>query len=147
MTFGDSRQRFGVTWLFFGYTFAMHVLDEAANDFLSFYNPNVIAIRRVWPSFFMPVFTFQSWAGTLLFAITIWLALAPLAFRRPHWLRVLAVPVALVAGIANGCAHVGASLYYGRMMPGVYSAPLMLLSGTLLLMVAVRGKSLADNKQ
>ncbi|HTR25080.1 MAG TPA: hypothetical protein VMI10_13950 [Terriglobales bacterium] len=143
MTFGDSRQQFGVTWLFFGYTLALHVLDEAAHDFLSFYNPNVIAIRRVWPSFFMPVFTFQSWVGTLLFALTLWLALAPLAFRCPQWMRILAVPVALVAGIANGCAHMVVSLYYGRMMPGVYSAPLMLLSGTLLLMVAVRGSSAA----
>jgi len=147
MTFGDSSQRFGITWLFFGYTFAMHVLDEAAHDFLSFYNPNVIAIRRVWPSFFMPVFTLQSWIGTLLFTITLWLALAPLAFRRPLWLRILAVPVALVAGVANGCAHIIVSIYYKRMMPGVYSAPLMLLSGVLLLLVAVRDSSLADEKK
>lgn len=138
MNLGDSNQRFGVIWLFFGYSLALHVLDEAAHDFLAFYNPNVIAIRRVWPSFFMPVFTFQSWIGSLLCGLGLWMALAPLAFRRPAWMRVLAVPFALIVGIANGCGHLGTSIYYGRLMPGVYTAPLILLAGILLLREAIR---------
>jgi|HubBroStandDraft_6_1064221.scaffolds.fasta_scaffold640112_2 hypothetical protein len=139
MNLGDSHQRFGVLWLFFGYSLALHALDEAGHDFLSFYNPNVIAIRRAWPSFFMPVLTLQSFIGSLLYGLALWLALAPLAFRRPLWLRVLAVPVALLAGIANGCAHLIASIDYRRFMPGVFIAPLILIAGILLLRDALRG--------
>ncbi|MFY9676660.1 MAG: HXXEE domain-containing protein [Terriglobales bacterium] len=138
MNLGDSHQRFGVLWLFFGYSLALHTLDEAGHDFLAYYNPNVLAIRRAWPSFFMPILTLQSFVGILLCVLAVWLALAPLAFRRPPWLRILAVPVALLGGIANGCAHMIASIDYRRLMPGVYTAPLILIAGILLLRDALR---------
>jgi hypothetical protein len=38
MYLGDVNQRFGICWLFFGYTLALHLLDEAGHDFLSVYN-------------------------------------------------------------------------------------------------------------
>jgi hypothetical protein len=65
------------------------------------------------------------------------LALTPLAFRGLKWARWLAIPVAALAGIGNGLAHIVSSIYLGRFMPGVYSAPLILLSGTLLLRSAL----------
>jgi succinate-acetate transporter protein len=140
MDLGDSNQRFGIFWLIFGYTLALHVLDEASNDFLSVYNPNAAVIRRAMPFLRVRVFTFQSWIGTLMLALVIWLALSPLVFRGLRWLRVLAVPSALVVGILNGSAHILSSIYLGRWMPGVYSSPLLLLSGTLLLREALGGK-------
>ena len=33
MNLGGSEQRFGIWWLAFGYTLALHVLDEAGHDF------------------------------------------------------------------------------------------------------------------
>ena len=145
MNFGDSNQRFGILWLVFGYTLALHVLDEASRDFLSVYNSNAAAIRRAIPFLRVPVFTFESWIGTLMLALTLWLALSPLAFRGLKWLRVLAIPSAIVVGILNGSAHILSSIYLGRWMPGVYSSPLLLLSGTLLLREALgrKGKTLA----
>jgi len=137
MNLGDSNQRFGVYWLFFGYTLALHVLDEAGHDFLSIYNPNALAIRRAAPFLPIPIFTFQTWDASLLCALTLWLALAPLAFRGPKWMRWVAIPVAALAGIANALGHLGSSIYYGRFMPGVYSAPLILLSGIILLRTAI----------
>jgi hypothetical protein len=137
MNLGDSNQRFGICWLFFGYTLALHVLDEAAHDFLAVYNPNALAIRRALPLLPIPIFTFQTWTASLLCALTLWLALTPLAFHGSKWMRRLAIPVAALAGIANALAHLGSSIYYGRFMPGVYSAPLILFSGIVLLRVAV----------
>lgn len=137
MNLGDSNQRFGVYWLFFGYTLALHVLDEAGNNFLSVYNPNAAAIRRALPSLPVPVFTFQEWIGRLALALALWLAVAPLAFRGLKWMRWLAIPVAALAGIGNGLAHILSSIYMGRFMPGVYSALLIVLSGTLLLKSAL----------
>jgi len=141
MNLGDSNQRFGVLWLFFGYSLALHVLDEAGHNFLSFYNPNALAIRRALPWLPFPVFTFQSWIGSLLCALALWMALAPMAFCRPKWMRRLAIPVAVLAGIGNALGHLGSSIYYGRLMPGVYTAPLILLAGIVLLRDAVWGRS------
>jgi len=137
MHLGDSNQRFGIYWLFFGYTLALHVLDEAGNNFLAVYNPNALAIRRALPFLPIPVFTFQEWVGALALALALWLALAPLAFRGLKWMRWLAVPVAILAGIGNALGHILSSIYYGRLMPGVFSALLILLSGIVLLRSAL----------
>jgi Protein of unknown function with HXXEE motif len=140
MRLGDSNQRFGIYWLFFGYTLALHVLDEAGHDFLSVYNPNADAIQRAVPFLRLPTLTFQEFIGILVFFLTCLLALTPLAFRGLKWVRGFAVPVAVVAGIMNGLGHILSSIYLRRGMPGVYSAPLILLSGTLLLRSALEGK-------
>ena len=137
MYLGDVNQRFGICWLFFGYTLALHVLDEAGHDFLSVYNPNALAIRRAVSFLPVPVFTFQSWIGSLMLALTVLLVLTPFAFRGLKWMRMLAIPIGVVLGIGNGSAHILSSIYFKRMMPGVYSAPLILVSGVLLLRSAL----------
>jgi hypothetical protein len=129
---GDFRRRFGVCWLFFGYALAIHVLDEAGHDFLSVYNPRALAIRHAW-NVPIPTFTFQGWIGSLSLALTLWLLLTPLAFRGNRTMRWIAIPIATLAGLANGLAHIVSSIYMGRLMPGVYSAPLLLLAGWALL--------------
>jgi hypothetical protein len=133
MDLGSSNHRFGIWWLAFGYTVALHVLDEAGHDFLAVYIPNALAIRQRLPFLPIPIFTFQSWVGSLLCGLTIWLALTPLAFRGYRWQRWLAVPVSVVAGIANALGHILSSIYLRRFMPGVFSAPLILFSGIMLL--------------
>ena len=140
MYLGGSNQRFGILWLFFGYSLALHVLDEAGHNFLAVYTPNALAIRHAIPWLPFPLFTFQSWVGSLLCALSLWLALAPLAFRRPTWMRRLAIPVAALAGIANALAHLGSSIYFRRLMPGVFTALLILLAGILLLREAAWGQ-------
>jgi hypothetical protein len=141
LNLGGSKQRFGIWWLAFGYTLALHVLDEAGHDFLSVYNPSALFLRRFVP--FFPVFTFRQWIGSLLCALTVWLALAPLAFRGYKWQKWLAIPVAVLAGIGNALGHILSSIYLWRFMPGVYSAPLILLSGTMLLRRALEKESVA----
>jgi succinate-acetate transporter protein len=138
MNLGDSKHRFGIWWLAFGYTLALHVLDEAGHDFLSVYNPNALLLRRFLP--FFPVFTFRQWIGSLLCALTVWLALAPLALHGLTWQRRLAIPVAVLAGIGNALGHILSSIYLHRFMPGVFSAPLILLSGIMLLRSALGWK-------
>jgi hypothetical protein len=101
------------------------------------YTPNALAIRRALPFLPVPIFTFRNWVGSLLCGLTIWLALAPIAFRPPRWQRWLAVPVSVLAGIANALGHILSSVYLRRFMPGVYSAPLILISGLMLLRSAL----------
>ena len=143
MNLGDNNQRFGLLWLFFGYTLALHVLDEAGHDFLSVYLPNAMAIRHALPFLPIPLFTFQSWIGSLALALTLFLALTPVALRGAQWLRWPAVPIAILPGMLNGTAHILSSIYMKRMMPGVYSAPLLLFSGILLFRAARARKAVA----
>jgi len=132
---GKDR-RFGFAWLSFAAAVGLHVADEAANDFLSVYNPNAIAIRERFPFLPLPTFTFTTWLTGLCVAIGFLVALSPLGFRGTRWLRIVAWPLAIVVGIANASLHLLSSVYYQRLMPGVYSSPVLLAAATLLLSAA-----------
>jgi hypothetical protein len=123
---------FGLAWITFAVTIALHAADEAAHDFLGVYNLNALAIRRRLhvP---IPVFTLRSFTVVLGTAVCVLLVLSPLAFHGVHWVRVVAVPVAILAGILNGFVHLGGSVVYRRWMPGVLTSPLLLMSGGWLL--------------
>jgi hypothetical protein len=123
---------FGLAWIAFALAVALHVADEAAHDFLSVYNANALKIRRRF-HIAIPVFTLRSFLVTLSIAVGLLFLLSPLAFHGAHWIRGLAVFVAILAGILNGCLHLGASALYRRWMPGVMTAPLLLAAGSWLL--------------
>ena len=44
----------GFAWLAMSLTLALHVLDEALNDFLSVYNPNAAWLKNMAPDPFVP---------------------------------------------------------------------------------------------
>ena len=129
-------RRFGFAWLGFGLALSIHVLDEATHNFLAVYTPNARAIRARFPFLPLPAFTFESWLTSLAIAIAIYLCLSPFAFRGMGWARVVAIPVALLVGIANAGGHMFASIYYHRWMPGVYSSPLLLVAAIFLIATA-----------
>jgi len=126
----------GWAWVSLCLALAVHVFDEAMTDFLSVYNPTVQAIRQKFSFFPMPVFTFEVWLTGLIAAIIILLLLSPFAFRRKVWIRLLSYPFAVLM-LLNGLGHIAGSFYLGRLMPGVYSAP-MLLAGSIYLLWSVR---------
>ncbi len=111
---------------------AVHVFDEAMTDFLSVYNPTVQAIRERFPFFPMPVFTFDVWLTGLITAIIILLLLSPFAFRQRRWMKRISYPFAILM-LLNGLGHIAGSFYLGRLMPGVYSTPLLLAASIYLL--------------
>jgi drug/metabolite transporter (DMT)-like permease len=127
------NRRFGIAWLAFAASLAIHVTDEATHDFLTTYNASVHAIRARLPFLPIPTFTFSVWLTGLIAGILLLLCLAPLAFRGSRWLRIIAWPLALIVGIFNALLHMGSSLYLHRWMPGVLSAPLLFLAAIFLL--------------
>lgn len=141
-----NRRRFGVAWVTFALSIAVHVTDEATNDFLSTYNPSVRAIRARLPFLPLPTFTFGVWLSLLIAGIFLLLCLSPLAFRGNSWLRIASRPLGIVVGVLNAILHIGSSLYFHRWMPGVYSSPLLLLAAMYLLASSRSGASrkLAD---
>jgi len=69
------------------------------------------------------------WLAGLYLGIFVAFALSLLAFRGSHLAIVIAYPVAM---LANGLGHMVALLYRHRMMPGVYSSPLLIAASAYL---------------
>jgi hypothetical protein len=130
---GTLHWNFGLAWIAFALAVALHVADETTHGFLDLYNRNALAIRRSLHLFFPPVFTLRSFLITLGAAVLLLFALTPLAFRGTHWVSVAALPVAILAGLLNGCWHIGGSIVCRRWLPGVLTSPVLLITGTWLL--------------
>jgi disulfide bond formation protein DsbB len=80
----------------------------------------------------LPTFTFGVWLTGLILGILLLLALAPLSFRGKRWVLWASFPLAILM-FGNGLGHIGGSIYLGHLMPGVYSAPLLLIASAWLL--------------
>jgi hypothetical protein len=131
----EEARRFGIAWVFLCAALALHVADEAATDFLSVYNPTAQAIRKRFPFLPLPVFTFRVWLTGLCLGVLLVLCLSPLAFRGSRFMIWLAYPFAIFI-FANRLGHIGGSVYRRRLMPGVYSSPLLLLASAYLVICA-----------
>ncbi len=133
----QASRRHGWAWIALTLALAVHVADEALTDFLSVYNPAVRAIRQRLPLLPLPTFSFMIWLTGLIALVLLLLVLSRLVFRGARRM----VPVSYLLGgimLANGLGHIAGSLYLNRLMPGVYSAPLLLVSSVYLVAQARR---------
>ncbi len=128
---------FGIAWLSLAAALAVHVIDEALTDFLSVYNPTVLRIRARFPLFPLPVFSFRVWISGLIAGVLLLFLLSPLAFRGVRWIIVAALPLSVMM-IANGCGHIGSSIYKKRYLPGVYSSPVLIAASAFTFIYALR---------
>ncbi|MEK7406189.1 MAG: HXXEE domain-containing protein [Acidobacteriota bacterium] len=132
-----SAKPHGWAWLTLALSLAVHVIDEAAHDFLSVYNPAVFTIRERVPWLPLPVFQFGEWITGLAAAVLLLLVLSRWAFAGARWLVWASFPLGALM-LLNGLGHVAASLYTRSWMPGVYSSPLLIASSLWLLRTAAR---------
>jgi hypothetical protein len=128
-----AAHAFGVAWVLFAVTFAVHFTDEAIHGFLPEYNSRVRMIRNKLRLLPIPTFSFAGWLSLLIAGFAVLLCLSPLAFHNSPWLHLAARPVAIVLGIFNAGLHLAGSIWYQRRMPGVYSSPLLLIASVYLL--------------
>jgi len=140
-----KKSSYGPAWLAVCLSLALHVLDEALNGFLSVYNPAANAIRLRIPFLPLPVFTFGTWLRNLIIAIILLLLLTPFTYRKSRWMAIIAYGFAILMTV-NGLAHIAGSVYLGRLMPGVYSSPILVAS-SVFLFIKVRklGESMANH--
>lgn len=130
-------EQFGWAWLAATTALALHVADEATHDFLDWYNPRALRFRRFFGGLpFPPTFTFWPWLIGLMAAVLVLTAMTPSAFAGEPWLQSVAYFLSIVH-IANGLLHIGASIAARRSLPGVLSAPLLLLTGIWLAYAAI----------
>lgn len=135
---GTSTTAFGWAWVAATLALGLHVADEATHDFLAWYNPQALRIRRFLGGFpFPPTFSFWPWLIALSLAVLILAALTPQAYAGNSWLRVLAIVMG-VEHVGNGLLHLGAGLRMRRTVPGIWSAPILLATGIWLLHATLR---------
>lgn len=138
----QAARKHGFAWIALCLALAVHVIDETLTDFLSVYNPAVQAIRSKLPLLPLPTFSFEVWLSGLIFAILLLLSLSILVFRGSKLMVPLSYVFAIIM-LLNGILHVAGSLYFGRIMPGVYSSPLLLAGSVYLLFCLLKkGKTL-----
>ena len=127
-----TARRWAYAWVALTLAFALHVVDEATHDFLSWYNPTVLSLRDRLGWFPMPTFERDVWLAGLILAVLVLFALTPWVARGRRWIMPLAYIYAGVQ-IVNGLGHLTMSAYARQLIPGVISAPLILAAGVWLL--------------
>ena len=111
---------------------AIHVVDEALTDFLAVYNPAVLAVRERYPSLPLPEFTFETWLSLLIFAILALVAASYFVWKGRWAMRPISHVFAFVM-LLNGLLHIAWSISAWKLMPGVYSSPLLLVASIALI--------------
>ena len=120
---------FGWAWLAATIALAVHVADEATHDFLAWYNPRALRMRHALGGLpFPPTFTFLPWLLGLMAGVLLLGSLTPSAYAGRLWMRPLGYGLAGIH-VANGLLHLVGSLLARRRVPGVLSAPLLLIAG------------------
>ncbi len=128
------------TWLVLAGALALHVTEEALTGFLPVYNGIAGSVRARLPWAPIPTFTFPVWLAGLILGILLLFALTPVVSRGPRWIRVASFVLAVLM-MGNALGHVAASCYWGRLAPGVYSSPVLLIAATALLVTTARARA------
>ncbi len=137
MTTASRIAQWRAAWVGLAVALGLHVTDEALTGFLPVYNGVVESLRVNHPWVPLPTFAFPVWLGGLILGVALLFALTPVVSRRAHWIRVASVVLGVMMA-GNALGHLGASLYWGRLAPGVYSSPLLLMAAVALLATAFR---------
>ena len=117
---------------------ALHVADETITGFLPFYNNLVENLRAKLGFFPAPTFSFGIWFGGLItgiflcFGFTIFIARGG---RLNRWIATI------LGGLMtfNALGHLSGSLYYGKVLPGASSSPLLLLASLYMVFRVIQG--------
>jgi hypothetical protein len=111
---------------------AVHVADEVVTDFLTVQNTAVLAIREKYPFVPIPTFTFEVWLSLLIFAVISLTSVSWFVWKGRWAMRPISYIFAAFM-LLNGLFHIAVSLYMGSWISGVYTAPLLLVAGTVLI--------------
>lgn len=130
------RRRHWLAWMAMCGALAVHVADEALTGWLDWYNPTVSAIYEQYPfpllPIILPTFTFEIFLSLLIFAV-VSLTAASWFVKKGRWAMRPISHVFAAVMFSNAIFHIGHSIYMGKLMPGVYTSPLLLAASVLLI--------------
>jgi len=126
-------------WVLLISALALHVLDEAVTDFLSFYNSMVLDLKHRFGYFPAPIFSFEIWLGGLIAFIIICFLLTPIIKKENKIVKVLVIAFGTLM-IANALGHMLGSVLLGKFLPGVWSSPLLLAASVYVVARRAKGE-------
>jgi len=140
MTREEWLHRVGTLYWLLAFGQAAHSIEEMRTGLYNFFWTMTGVFHQVIPSF--PQFRWDAvtFAVVNMAIITFVLGLVPFVREGRGWALGLAAAVAVVE-VVNGIAHISAAAYFGGYVPGVASAPLLLLLGVVLLRELRRGRA------
>jgi hypothetical protein len=139
MESGNQHIKKTVTaWLLMVSAIAIHVIDEAVTGFLPLYNQTVGGLRQNLGFFPAPTFTFPVWLGGLIVLILLCYILTPVVRKGGKFIKRFVFVLSIIM-IANGLGHMLGSVYFGRILPGFWSSPILLATAVYLLIILVKG--------
>ena len=127
----------GYAWIWLTVALAIHVTDEAINDFLSVYNPIVTKLVSKHPYLPLPTFSFKLWITGLIIAIAALFALSPAVFKGKKFMIYFSFFYGCLM-LLNGLTHIAGSFLLDMVMPGTWSAPLLIITSVYLLVITNR---------
>jgi hypothetical protein len=116
---------------------ALHVLDESLSGFLTFYNSFVRDLKRGSGFFPAPEFSFNVWISGLIAAIIILYLLTPLVYRGGKVIRIIVIVISIIM-VLNALGHSLGSIYFGEILPGFWSSPLLFLTAIMVLIFEIK---------
>jgi hypothetical protein len=137
-----ATRHWTLSWIGLASALGLHVADEAAHDFLGFWNPLVGSLRERMPALPPPTFTFELWLGGLIVGVLVLLSLSWFVRRGAAWMRPVSYVLAVMM-LGNGMFHIVGTLVQGRAVPGVYSSPALLIAAGLLFATAWRHRNVS----
>lgn len=136
-----------LAWFLLVSAVALHVVDETLSDFLPFWNQLVTRLRAELAFVPLPTFSFAAWLGGLIFAILVGYALIPAVNRGGKFVRVLTTALGILM-ILNASGHLLGSIYFGKILAGMWSSPFLLLASIFVIIQGFTGRwnSNSDHK-
>ncbi len=134
------KSKSGVAWALMISAISVHVLDEAVTDFLPFYNGLALNLNERLGFSLLPVFSFEIWLGGLIAGIVICFSITPLVNRGGRFIRTFVFLLGMLM-VANALTHMVASAYMGRLVPGFWSSPFLLVTAVFVVVCALSGSS------
>lgn len=128
-----------LAWFLMVSAVGLHVLDEALTGLLPLYNQLVTKLDEQLGFFPMPHFSFRVWLGGLILAIILGYSLIPIVNRGGKFIRVFSIILGVLM-IANALGHLLGSLFFGRILPGMWSSPFLLLTAFYVVIRGIKGK-------
>jgi hypothetical protein len=119
------RDKLSISYLCLVGSLALHVIDEAINHFLDFYNPLVLKLKEHLIFFPFPTFGFKVWISGLILVIITLLLIAPFVYRR-NKVILLVTRIFAILMVFNGFGHFAFSIYHTRALAGMLSSPILI---------------------
>lgn len=128
--------RLSRAWLALTLALTLHVAEGAVRDYLAFYNPLAMSLRDMLLWTWMPTFTFAAWLGGWIVILAALYGLTWFAACPARWVVWCALAYAEVVFLFSA-AKLAFAIYLQKAIPGVFTAPLLLIASLWLTLEAV----------